>query len=320
MTGPPLVSVVICTHDRDACLPKAIESVLTQRETPTWELIVVDNGSTDRTPDVVERYVGAGPVRRVFEPMLGLSRARNTGWRAARGRYVAYLDDDAIASDGWLAAIPLAFEHWPAAGMVGGRVEPIWERPRPPWVSDRLARALTILDWSPTPLVIDDPGAYWLAGANMAIPRDRLVEVGGFCPSLGRRGSNMMSGEETLLQYQLRRRGYPSLYYPAMAVRHLVPEARLRRGWFLRRFFWQGVSETVMAAMEPGPAAAHARSVADRLDSIVRAPARLATALVPTEDPAGFTEQCLAWVALGRLAGRVGRGRAAWPRPEGMLG
>lgn len=295
----PVVSAVICTHNRAALLPTAIDSVLRQCHAPPFELIVVDNRSTDGTRAVVERYRDHAAVRYVFAGTLGLSHARNEGWREARGRIVVYLDDDAIAAEDWLAQVVRAFDFLPVAGMVGGRVDPIWERPRPPWVSDRLARFLSVLDWSPQPLVLHDPATRWLAGANMAIPRALLERVDGFSTALGRRGGNLMSGEETDLQYRLLQQGHPSLYFPAMTVRHLIPGSRLTRAWFLRRFFWQGVSDARMTVTGPPAEAAPPSS---RLRRLTRAPRRLATALWPTADPARFTEQCLAWVQLGRLA------------------
>lgn len=307
----PVISVVICTHNRASYLPAAVESVRAQDGAPPWELIVVDNRSTDATRDVVAPYVHGGAVRYAQEPTLGLCHARNAGWRAARGRWVAYLDDDALAGPGWLVAIVAAYAYLPAAGVVGGRVDPIWERPRPPWLSDKLARMLSVLDWSPTPLVIHDPVTRWLVGANMAVPRHLLEKTGGFSPALGRRGRNLMSNEEMHLERQLVQAGHPCLYYPAMTVRHLIPAGRLHRRWFLRRCFWQGVSDVVMAFAErPASPAGRARLAAIEVARLLRSPHRLASAFVPRRDPAGVTAQCAVWSALGRLAGLLGLGQA----------
>jgi glycosyltransferase involved in cell wall biosynthesis len=309
--GPvaPLISVVICTHNRAGVLPLAIESVVDQRRPPPYELIVIDNHSTDGTRHAVRRYRGAGTIRYTFEPTLGLANARNTGWRMARGAYVAYLDDDAIAGEGWLNAIVAAFDYLPYAGVVGGRVDPIWEEPRPAWVSDRMARALSVLDWSPTPLVIEDPTRRWLVGANMAIPRLLLAKVGGFSPALGRRGASLVSNEEMHLERRLVRAGHPCLYYPAMRVRHLVPASRVRKQWFMRRYFWQGVSDVVMNELEQPSIGRRAALAMREMRRLLRRPSRLAAAFIPTDDPAGVSAQCSTWASLGRLAGLLGAGR-----------
>ena len=112
----------------------------------------------------------------------GLCHARNAGWRAARGFYIAFLDDDTIACEGWVTSIVDAFTARPDAGAVGGRVVPLWLAPRPSWLSDRVTLALTIVDWSPVPKVLTDLRTEWLVGANMAVRIDLLWVIGGFRP------------------------------------------------------------------------------------------------------------------------------------------
>ena len=92
------ISAVVCTHNRAAYLRKALQSLVDQTMAQElYEIIVVDNASTDGTKQVVSEYSGASNLRCLYEPVIGLSRARNTGWGNARGEYVAYLDDDAVA-------------------------------------------------------------------------------------------------------------------------------------------------------------------------------------------------------------------------------
>ena len=116
----PLISVVICTHNRSKYLLKAIRSVLGQDyPEDRYELVVIDNASTDSTADQVRPFLDTGRLRYVLEPELGISFARNTGWREAAGRYIAYLDDDAVASPGWLSAIEKAADSMRARWAVG---------------------------------------------------------------------------------------------------------------------------------------------------------------------------------------------------------
>jgi glycosyltransferase involved in cell wall biosynthesis len=309
VTAPsaPLVSVIICTHNRAARLGAAIQSVLEQEAAGVpFELLVVDNASTDDTRERVQALTAAS-VRYIFEPELGLCQARNTGWLVARGRYVAYLDDDAVAEPGWLGAIVEAFETSDRAGVVGGRVKPIWERPCPPWLSDEIALGLTIVDWSPSPQVITDLRRQWLVGANMAVPAGVLREVGGFNPRLDRVGSRMLSSGDVYLQKQIMARGYRCLYAPAMAVRHAVPASRLTKPWFRRRYYAQGLSNAMMQLLD-GRSSPRARAgTAARLARcLVASPRSLAALLLPTSDPERFTRKCFACITIGHIAGLAG--------------
>lgn len=307
----PEVSVIICTHNRADRLGDAIQSVLDQSSAGVpFELLVIDNRSTDGTRDVVERFGSDERVRYVPEPTLGLCHARNTGAREARGRYLAYLDDDATAGAGWLRAVVEAFAAIPEVGVVGGRVEPVWEAVRPGWLSDDVALSLTIVDWSTTPTVIADIQRRWLVGANMAIRADVLREVGGFHPALDRVGNRMLSSGDVYLQKQIMARGYRCFYAPAMAVRHAVPASRLTKRWFRRRYYAQGLSDAVMQLLErhltPRERVRTAVRIARRL---LARPSDLVALVWPTDDPVRFTRKCFAWITVGTIAGMLGAAR-----------
>src|SRR5688572_20182007 len=121
------ISAVVCTYNRSDRMAAAVRSLLVQTLPSTdYEVLVVDNCSTDDTAAVVDRLrQGAPNLRYEHEPTLGLNPARNRGWQAARAPHVAYLDDDAIADPGWLAAILEVFETVrPTPAAVGGKIEP----------------------------------------------------------------------------------------------------------------------------------------------------------------------------------------------------
>src|SRR4051812_37764690 len=128
------ISAIIPTYNRDAYLGKAIQSLVDQTlATEQYEILVIDNCSTDHTREIVCNEFGHVPnLRYIYEPVQGLNQARNTGWRQARGELVAFLDDDAIANSEWLEKILMVFETVkPIPGCVGGQVEGIWETERP---------------------------------------------------------------------------------------------------------------------------------------------------------------------------------------------
>jgi glycosyltransferase involved in cell wall biosynthesis len=305
----PLISVILCTRNRAELFDKAMASVVAQAFPRTaYEIVVVDNGSTDQTAEVARRYVDQANVRYVLEPRIGLCVARNTGWRAAAAPYVVLFDDDAIAQPGWLAAIADAFERSPAdIGVIGGRVDPVWLAPRPAWLADEIAGALTIVDWGPDEKVIPDLRREWLVGANMAAPKAVIEEVGGFHPWLDRVGENLLSSGDVHLQMEIVRRGYRCLYVPDMAISHLAPPARLTQAWFTKRFYWQGVSDAVMEIIDSPPSRKRRVKLAvRRLARLARSPDRLKALSLPTTEAARFRARCLGLIDLGYVAGILG--------------
>jgi glycosyltransferase involved in cell wall biosynthesis len=308
----PSISVVLCTHNRAAYLEKALRSLAAQTlPRSSWEAIVVDNCSTDHTRRVAARFAEEMTVVYVYEPILGLSHARNAGWRDARAPLVAYLDDDAVAVPDWLERILEAFTTvTPRPGCVGGRVDPIWEAPRPRWLSDEVAACLTVVDWTATPHPIPDLSQEWLVGANLAVPRDVLERLGGFTNGLDRAGKSLLSSGDVFLQKQIQKLGLTCYYHPAMAVGHHVPAARLHKPWFRKRYYWQGVSDAVMQLLEerPGPLRRPYLAVR-RLRGLLRHPSWVAALLLPTNQPTRFTDKCWAWIAVGHIFGLLGAAR-----------
>jgi len=252
----PVVSVVICTHNRVQNLHDAVESILSQGvDEDFFELLIIDNASTDTTREFIEARAARAPnLKYLAEPTIGLSHARNRGVTEATGQYVAFIDDDAIADPGWLLQIPAAFQAGGTdVGCVAGKIIPIWDVPRPAWLHDALLGYVSVLDASPVGRRLGE-GQYPF-GANVIYRRDALLRAGGFSPRLGRKGSSLLSNEEILLHHFLKKLGYTTYYEPRISVRHHVPAARLTKRWFKRRAYWQGVSDAVLESqLELGPA------------------------------------------------------------------
>lgn len=240
------ISAVVCTHNRAAYLRKAVRSLVEQTlRRDLYEIIVVDNGSKDETRQVVEEFSDVPNLRYLYEPVLGLSRARNTGWSEANGEYVAYLDDDAVASPTWLGCILDTFESFkPVPGAVGGHCDPVWEAPRPDWLGNNMLSALSVFNWADTTAKLNE--RQWLSGCNVAFQRDLLERIGGFSEALGRRGNQLLSNEENYTQQQLRKLGFALVYNPQIAVQHHISAGRLTKEWFKRARYGQGVSEALM--------------------------------------------------------------------------
>jgi glycosyltransferase involved in cell wall biosynthesis len=223
-----------------------------QEQASIAEIVVVDNNSSDDTADVVRRCTedlrSIIPVAYVHEPKQGLSRARNTGIEAARGDILAFLDDDAVPSSGWLTAIAGAFATHPDAAAAGGPIEPEFETPRPEWLSSGVEGYYSILDLGPDTRVF--PRKRFPFGANMAVRRKALGNLR-FSEKLGRSGTSLASGEEFELFMALRRQNHLICYAPDMRVRHFIEKERLRIEWLMARCRAGGASLAVTAA---GPA------------------------------------------------------------------
>ena len=312
-TSAQFISVVLCTRNRAEYLEHALRSLVEQDYPRSgFEIVLVDNGSTDRTQEVAQSFSGAAELQYVREDLIGLCIARNTGWRAARGPTVAYFDDDAVARPGWLRAIGEAFARHAAADVrvIGGPVIPIWQADRPPWLDDKVAGSLTIVDWGESEKVLADVDKEWLVGANMAMPKTMLEEIGGFHPGLDRIGNNLLSSGDVFLQKQVTKRGFACLYIPEMAIEHIVPPSRLQRDWFLRRFYWQGISDAVMYLIERSPTpGARIRAAWDRSRRLARNRRRLTALVSSASSSEAFALRCFAWLDIGFILGLLGAAR-----------
>jgi O-antigen biosynthesis protein len=228
----PDCSVVVCTRYRAELLARCLGS-LVQLEHPSYELIVVDNTRGDRE---VERVAADSGARYIVDSRIGLSRARNTGGRAADGRIIAYLDDDAVAEPAWLSRHTAAFED-PDLMATTGRILPVsLDAP-----AARVYEAAGGVDLGEVPSRVDrsTPGWFEIAnfggvgvGANMAFRRELFEGGWGFRESLGPGAG--IPGEEHYAFFTIIRAGHAIAYLPDAVVRHDYPTtmAALRRRSF----------------------------------------------------------------------------------------
>ena len=238
------ISAIICTHNRDTYLGSAIDSLLAQNFAAGFEVVVVDNKSSDRTRDVVEQRLSNPRLKYVYEPEIGLSIARNTGAKASIGKILAYLDDDAVACENWLQILHSAYEQNPKLAIAGGKVTLLWPQgmQAPRWLSSGLAGNLGAYDLGEGTVYIENPGLT-PRGLNYSIRRRFLDEIGGFDPNLGRVGKKLLSNEELQMTELALSKGWQVAYLPDALVAHNVSPERIKRSWFFRRGWWQGISE-----------------------------------------------------------------------------
>lgn len=254
------ISVIVCayTMDRWHDIEEAIDSLRTQVRKPTEILLIVDHN-----PQLLAAAAEAFPDVRVVpnRQARGLSGARNTGIDCAIGRFVAFLDDDAIADPHWLEALAQACNGRNVLGVTG-RTSPLWIGVRPAWFPDEF---LWVVGCSYRGLsrATRDEVRNVFGGAAM-YPRALFADVGGFSARLGRTEgkSILLSCEETELCLRARS-VFPNgtfVYSGDAAILHKVPASRLTWRYFFRRCYAEGFSKSVLRSLAGGAALATEQS------------------------------------------------------------
>lgn len=237
-------SVIVCTHNRRASLRETLESL---KQMPVasdlWELLVVDNNSTDGTREEIERFTercGLN-VRYLQEPRTGKSFALNTGVREAKGEIIAFTDDDVLVAPEWLAGLVETFQQYECMG-VAGRCLAAWGRVvKPDWfITDGPYRLCTgiipFLDLGN--LAKQTTQAPF--GMNMAFKRSAFERYGLFRTDLGPVGAKRGQCEDTEFGRRLMRGGEKIFYSPKAIIFHPVLQERLTKRYVLSYYFNMG--------------------------------------------------------------------------------
>jgi GT2 family glycosyltransferase len=235
LPADPAISAVVSTYNRADRLPLALASLQRQTGTVPYEIIVVDNNSTDDTAAVAAGLAAADPrIRYVFEPRQGLSHGRNTGIAHARAPIIAFFDDDVRLAENWIAELDRVFAERPDIEYVGGRVLPHWIEPPPAWLTTSHWSPLAVQDYGTEPVVSGPEHAVCLVGASLAFRKRAFDVVGLFTPDLGRIKDGIGSTEDHDMQLRMWRAGMRGLYAPSVvAVADVTPD-RLTKSYHRR--------------------------------------------------------------------------------------
>jgi len=231
----PILTIVVCTYNREEWLPGCLSSLEPQCNDDSVEVLVIDNNSNDATASIAHEYTDRLPnFKYFFEGTQGLSHARNLGFTEAQGEYVAFIDDDAKANSGWVKAIIKFFESYPDASGVGGQHKAFSLVPIPAWFPNEYgSRCLGNI----TRLLQEGE---WISGTNMVFKRSALSEIGGFDTSIGMTGAKVSYGEETQLTMRMLERGMRIYYCAEMCVGHAILPYKLKLRWLLHSNFANG--------------------------------------------------------------------------------
>ncbi len=241
------ITVILCTYNRSATLKNALNSVAASvvPQSVRWEVLVVDNNSTDKTREVVQSFCTKypGKFKYLLEQQQGVSYARNAGIRESSSDVIAFMDDDVTVDPQWLWNLTKSLHGGEWSG-VGGRILPLWECSPPEWLpieSPHMSGPFVAFDRGSEAIPLDESPF----GANMAFRREVFERHGGFRTDLGRSADNLMSNEDTEFGRRLLAAGRRLRYEPSAVMRHPVAENRLTKKYLLAWWFGKGRADVM---------------------------------------------------------------------------
>lgn len=224
-----MISIIVCTYNREQYLPKMLRSVALQNcDLNDFELVLINNQSTDSTNLICEKFVAENPslpIRYFIETKQGLSFARNRGLKEAKGNYFVFIDDDAFLCESYISELNSYLKNAPEELGFGGKILPFLECELPNWMSKYLESLMSVLDLGNETKPFK--GTKYPVGANMGFSASVVNKIGVFNEELGRTGNSMLGGEEKDFFFRMKSAGIPIHYFPKMMVHHVIPAKRL---------------------------------------------------------------------------------------------
>ena len=237
-------SIVVATHNRADQITVTLDSLLRQNTRCDFEVVVVDNNSSDSTSATVRAL---DRVRYVFEGRQGLTYARNTGIEHSSGEIIAFVDDDATAAPDWLEELRRVYERFPDAWCVGGKIVLDLPEKLPSWFDPSikyLTGYLSGLDLGEEIVRLHYPGE--LYGTNFSIARSAIARVGAFSRALAVGVPSSSQVKTRSMCWRIQRAGGGVFYNGRAVVTHRVPPSRLERRFFRRRAYWEGRTQFLL--------------------------------------------------------------------------
>lgn len=238
----PRLSVVITTRDRADLLESTLASLATQTlDDGSWELILIDNGSSDRTPEVVSAAARSVPIQSYYFAAAGKCRAQNFALSRARAELLVFSDDDVSFESGWLNALAAAADRWPEADLFGGAIQVRLIDGAPDWLAGAAGRAIVDRHCAHyCPREDEGPTDVPPIGPNMAVRRQALVGIR-FDENVGPDGTaDYIKGGDTDLNQTLMGRGHRCIFVPGAVVNHHAHARQLQLDELVRGAYRRG--------------------------------------------------------------------------------
>ena len=226
MNQLPILSVVLCTYNNADSLALTLKQLSLQEleHFEEVEIIIVDNNSPDHTKSVFAEFATKCRLENhyLFESQQGLSHARNTGVAASQGAYILFTDDDADIPKHWLSSYLKNIKS-NNPDCLYSRINIIWDKQQPWWFLPEYNPSFVKVDYGNQLLMVDDVHREFY-GKNFCIKKSTLLALGGFDPALGRNGTKLIAGEETLLYRKMVAQKRHLVYFPDAAVGHRLKD------------------------------------------------------------------------------------------------
>jgi glycosyltransferase involved in cell wall biosynthesis len=261
------ITIAICTWNRCRLLRQTLNS-LTALSVPAgtdWEVLVVDNRSTDSTPHVIHSFRDTLPLRYVFESRQGHSVSRNAAVAEASGEYILWTDNDVIVDRNWAAAYLDGFHRFPEAAYFGGKILPVFEAGMPEWLAQTWAKCRAVYaarDLGEREMTLAEN--VYPYGANFAI-RLEVQRQFLFDADQGRKGHGMLGEDEIAVLRRIHEAGYSGVWLPRAIVQHVIPANRATPAYVRRYFIGQGHNNIVQGKVRKSAGQALRESVSNQV-------------------------------------------------------
>ena len=261
------ISVAICTWNRSRLLRQTLDSLVEMEIPPgmDWEIVLVDNHSTDDTVAVIEAFQNKLPIQYIFEAKQGHSISRNTAIQKATGDYLLWTDNDVRVANHWLKTYARAFKQHPAKAFFGSKIIPVFEQAMPSWIKATWSKCKPVFaerDLGDQPRELGK-GVYPY-GANFAVRAD-IQNTFLFNTELGRCANGMMGEDEIDVLRKMDHAGHSGIWIPDAPVQHIIPSDRATTQYIANYFVGQGRTNILRGKVQKTKAMARSEFLKNQL-------------------------------------------------------
>lgn len=261
------ISLAICTWNRSRLLRQTLDSIVAMEKPKQigWELVIVNNRSTDDTAEVIQSYQSSLPIQYVFEDQQGHCASRNAAIRQATGDYILWTDNDVQVDSGWLSAYADGFAEHPQAAFFGGRITPVFEAGIPNWIEatwEKCKPVFAARDLGDSQIALGN-GVYPY-GANFAIRTD-VQQAFQYDSRLGRKASGMLGEDEISVLRKIDQAGHQGVWLPNASLKHIIPADRATTKYVANYFTGQGQTNILQDKIKKTAAVAKREYLRNRI-------------------------------------------------------